>query len=210
MSKRERMLFLLTIALSSVVLLPATIFVLIALWPQRVLVSWLLLGLVALVVLARIAIWLVRAVTAAKVRLAEEALRPGRLYAHERLVKHEEGNSYEGGTPLEASAITGADTLSLRREARSSLLYWVNTPEHRAILAVVIDTRREATAAIRGQPSAFMRLMVALYCVLWLLSQKEQCLTCVAWRYMKGVQEWARTLSSSFSGRCEPTPRRLG
>jgi hypothetical protein len=102
MSKHERMLLLLAMVLGSVVLLPATIFVLIALWPQRVLVSWLLLGLVALVVVARIAVWLVRAVTTAKVRLAEEALRPGRLYAHERLVEQEEGNSYEGGVPLEA------------------------------------------------------------------------------------------------------------
>ncbi len=102
MSKHERILLLLAIALGSVVLLPATIFVLIALWPQRVLVSWLLLGLVASVVLARIAVWIVRAVTTAKVRLAEESLRPGRLYAHERLVKHKEGNSYEGVVPLEA------------------------------------------------------------------------------------------------------------
>ncbi len=102
MSKHERILLLLTIALGSVVLLPATIFVLIALWPQRVLVSWLLLGLVASVVVTRITVWLVRAVTTAKVRLAEEALRPGRLYAHERLARQEEGNRYEGGVPLEA------------------------------------------------------------------------------------------------------------
>lgn len=102
MSKHERILLLLAIALGSVVLVPATIFVLIALWPQRVFVSWLFLGLVALVVLAHIAVWLVRAVTIAKVRLAEEALRPGRLYAHERLIEHEEGNSYEGVAPLEA------------------------------------------------------------------------------------------------------------
>jgi hypothetical protein len=101
MSQHERILLLLAIALGSVILLPTTIFVLIALWSQRVLVSWLLLGLVALVILARIAIWLVRAVTAAKVQLGEEALRPGRLYAHERLVKHEEKNSYEEVATLE-------------------------------------------------------------------------------------------------------------
>lgn len=102
MSKHERILLLLAIALGSGVLVPATIFALIALWPQRVFVSWLLLGLVALVVLARIAIWLVRAVTTAKVRLAEAALRPGRLYAHERLVERGEENSFEGAAPLEA------------------------------------------------------------------------------------------------------------
>jgi hypothetical protein len=102
MSKHERILLLLSIALGSVVLLPATIFVLIALWPQRLLVSWLLLGLVALAVLARIAVWLVHAMTTAKVRLDEEALRPGRLYAHERLVEHEEGSRYERSVPLEA------------------------------------------------------------------------------------------------------------
>lgn len=102
MSKSERILLLLAIALGCVVLLPAAIFVLIALWPQRVLVSWLLLGLVALATLARITVWLVRAVTTAKVRLDEESLRPGRLYAHERLVEHEDGDNYRGIAPQEA------------------------------------------------------------------------------------------------------------
>ncbi|HEU5382787.1 MAG TPA: hypothetical protein VFV38_45855 [Ktedonobacteraceae bacterium] len=102
MSKHERILLLLAIALGSVVLLPTTVFVLIALWPQKMLVSWLLLGLVVLAGLARIAVWLVRVVTIAKVRLAKEALRPGRLYAHERLVEREEEDSYEGAAPLEA------------------------------------------------------------------------------------------------------------
>jgi hypothetical protein len=92
MSKRERILVLLAIVLGSMVLLPATVFVLIALWPQRILVSWLLFSLVGLMTLARIAVWLIHAVTMAKVRLNEEALRPGRLYAHERLVEHEQGN----------------------------------------------------------------------------------------------------------------------
>jgi hypothetical protein len=93
MSQRERILVLLAMVLGSVVLLPTTVFVLIALWPQRILVSWLLFSLVGLVTLARIAVWLIHTVTMAKVRLNEEALRPGRLYTHERLVEHEQENS---------------------------------------------------------------------------------------------------------------------
>jgi hypothetical protein len=92
MSKRERILVLLAMVPGSMVLLPATVFVLIALWPQRILVSWLLFSLVGLVTLARIAVWLIHEVTMAKVRLNEEALRPGRLYAHERLVEQENGD----------------------------------------------------------------------------------------------------------------------
>ena len=37
---------------------------------------------------------------------------------------------------------------------------------------MAVGASSEATAAIRGQPGAFMRLMVALYRVLWLLSKK--------------------------------------
>jgi hypothetical protein len=47
------------------------------------------LGLVALIIIVKLALWTVKAGTIAKVRLSEEALRPGRLYAHERLVRHE-------------------------------------------------------------------------------------------------------------------------
>jgi len=99
--KSER-LFVCLAVFSCVVLLPAIVFVLIALWPQRVLVSWLLLGLVALVVVARIAIGLIHVVTTAKVRLDEEALRPGRLHAHERLIDGQEGKDYGGIAMQEA------------------------------------------------------------------------------------------------------------
>ena len=129
MSKRERILVLLAMVLGSIVLLPATVFVLIALWPQRILVSWLLFSLVGLVTLARIAVWLIHAVTMAKVRLNEEALRPGCLYAHERLVEHEQGND----DVKNRFARVMADALFLAGEACSPLLYQRTSPsEHGA------------------------------------------------------------------------------
>ena len=60
-----------------------------SLWPDPVLVSWLLLGLGALIVLVRLALWVIKTGTIAKVRLSEEELQPGRLYAYERLVENE-------------------------------------------------------------------------------------------------------------------------
>jgi len=85
----ERSFFLAALIVGGICLLPVVVFVLVSLWPQRVLVSWLLLGLVALVILVKLAVWVIKAGTIAKVRLSEEALRPGRLYAHERLVEDE-------------------------------------------------------------------------------------------------------------------------
>lgn len=85
----ERNLFLGAIIVGSICLLPIVVFVLTSLWPQRVLVSWLLFGLAALVILVKLALWVFKARTTAKLREAEEALRPGRLYAHERLVEHQ-------------------------------------------------------------------------------------------------------------------------
>jgi len=71
----------------AVCLLPVVGFVLYALWPQRVLVAWLALGLLALVVLVWLVLRIIRVGAMAKVQLAEERLRPSRLYAHERLVQ---------------------------------------------------------------------------------------------------------------------------
>ncbi|HEX6556094.1 MAG TPA: hypothetical protein VF026_25265 [Ktedonobacteraceae bacterium] len=85
----ERSFFFAAVIVGGICLLPVDVFVLVSLWPQRVLVSWLLLGLVALVLLVRLALWVIKAGTIAKVRLSEEALRPGRLYAHERLIEDE-------------------------------------------------------------------------------------------------------------------------
>jgi hypothetical protein len=85
----ERRFFFAAVIVGCILLLPVVGFVLTSLWPQRVLVSWLLLGLVALVILVKLALWMIKAGTIAKVRLSEEALRPGRLYAHERLVEKE-------------------------------------------------------------------------------------------------------------------------
>ena len=76
-----------------VCLLPVVGFVLYALWPARVLVSWLVLGVVALVVGVWLVLRIIRTTTAASVAVQEEALRPGRLYANERLVPHEVGYS---------------------------------------------------------------------------------------------------------------------
>ena len=66
--------------------IPVVGFVLYALWPVRVLVAWLVLGAIGLVIAVWLILWVVRATTAASVAVREEALRPGRLYANERLV----------------------------------------------------------------------------------------------------------------------------
>jgi hypothetical protein len=85
----ERSVFYAAVIVGCVVLLPIVFFVMASLWPDRVLVSWLLFGLCALIVLVRLALWVIKTGTIAKVRLDEEKLRPGRLYAHERLIEDE-------------------------------------------------------------------------------------------------------------------------
>ncbi len=89
MKRYERSVFYAAVILGCVVLLPIVFFMMISLWPDRVLVSWLLLGLGALFACVKLALWVIRTGTIAKVRLDEEKLRTGRLYAHERLIKHE-------------------------------------------------------------------------------------------------------------------------
>ena len=71
--------------------LPVIGFVLYALWPARVLVSWLVLVAVALVIVVWLVLRIIRTTTAASVAVQEEALRPERLYANERLVQQETG-----------------------------------------------------------------------------------------------------------------------
>ena len=93
----ERSFFFAAVIAGCILLLPIVGFVLTSLWPQRVLVSWLLLGLVVLVILVRLALWVIKTGTIAKVRLSEEALRSGRLYAHERLIE-EEGRYHDEWT----------------------------------------------------------------------------------------------------------------
>jgi hypothetical protein len=72
---------------------------LISLWPDRVLVSWLLFGLVfglaTLFVCVSLALRVIRTGTIARIRWKEEDLRPGRLYDNERLVEHEGSNRDE-------------------------------------------------------------------------------------------------------------------
>src|SRR2546421_2891442 len=87
--RNERNLYAGAVIMGCICLLPIVGFVLVSLWPQRVLVSWILLGLVVLVILVKLALWVLKARTNAKVRLSEEKLRSGRLYANERLVEHE-------------------------------------------------------------------------------------------------------------------------
>ncbi len=74
-----------------VCLLPVIGFVLYALWPARVLVSWLMLAAVALVIVVWLVLRVIRTTTVASVAAQEEALRPGRLYANERLVQQDMG-----------------------------------------------------------------------------------------------------------------------
>jgi len=68
---------------------PVIGFVLYALWPARVLVSWLMLGVVGLVIVVWLVLRIIRTTTVASVAAQEGALRPGRLYANERLVSEE-------------------------------------------------------------------------------------------------------------------------
>ena len=89
MKRYERSFLYAAVILGCVVLLPIVFFMMISLWPDRVLVSWLLFGLVTLFVFVSLALRVIRTGTIAKVRLKEEDLRTGRLYAHERLIEHE-------------------------------------------------------------------------------------------------------------------------
>ena len=93
MKRYERSFIYAVVILGCVVLLPVVIFMMISLWPDRVLVSWLLFGfafgLATLFVCVSLALRVIRTRTIATVRLKEEDLRTGRLYAHERLIEHE-------------------------------------------------------------------------------------------------------------------------
>ena len=86
MLSERKTLFISLIVAAAVCLLPIIGFVLYALWPQRVLVSWLMLGTTALVIVVWLVLRIIRTSTAASVAAQEESLRPGRLYANERLV----------------------------------------------------------------------------------------------------------------------------
>ncbi len=93
MKRYERSIIYALVLLGCVVLLPIVFYMMISLWPDRVLVSWLVFGLGAflgtLFVIVRLALPIIRTGTIARVRLKEEDLRTGRLYAHERLIEHE-------------------------------------------------------------------------------------------------------------------------
>jgi hypothetical protein len=52
----------------------------------------------------KLALWVLKARTNAKVRLAEEELRSGRLYAHERLVEHD--GRYNDEWPAQQQRVT--------------------------------------------------------------------------------------------------------
>ncbi len=91
----ERSFFFAAVIAGCILLLPIVGFVLTSLWPQRVLVSWLVFSLVVLVILVKLTLCVIKAGTVAKIRLSEEALRPGRLYANERLVEEEGGYNGE-------------------------------------------------------------------------------------------------------------------
>ncbi len=99
MKRNENSIIFAMVILGCIVLLPIVIFMLIALWPVKELVSLLVLGLVAflgtLIVIVKLALPLIRTGTISKVRLEEEKLRKDRLYAHERLIGHEGSYSDE-------------------------------------------------------------------------------------------------------------------
>lgn len=89
MRRNEGSVFYGAVIAVCVVLLSIVFFMMISLWSDRALVSWLLLGFGALFVLVRLALWVIKTGTIAKVRLDEEKLRTRRLYAHERLIEDE-------------------------------------------------------------------------------------------------------------------------
>ena len=104
MRRNERSVFYAAVIAVCVVLLPIVCFMMISLWHEGELVSWLLLGFGALIVLVRLALWVIRTGTIAKVRLEEEKLRTGRLYTHERLIESE-GSYHEGWGGLKQRAV---------------------------------------------------------------------------------------------------------
>ena len=104
MRRNERSVFYAAVIAVCVVLLPIVFFMIISLWSEGELVSWLLLGFGALIVLVRVALWVIKTGTIAKVRLDEERLRPGRLYSNERQIESE-GSYHEGWGGLKQRAV---------------------------------------------------------------------------------------------------------
>jgi hypothetical protein len=104
MRRNERSVFYAAVIAVCVVLLPIVFFMMISLWPDRMSVSWLLLCFGALIVLVLLALRVMKTGTIARVRLEEERLRPGRLYANERLVESE-GSYHEGWGGLKQRAV---------------------------------------------------------------------------------------------------------
>ena len=100
----ERSVFYASIILGCIVLLPIVFFMIVSLWPDRVLVSWLLLCFGASIVLVLLALRVMKTGTIARVRLEEEKLRSGRLYAHERLIESE-GSYHDDWGALKQRAV---------------------------------------------------------------------------------------------------------
>ena len=100
----ERSVFYAWVILGCVVLLPIVFFMMVSLWPDRVLVSWLLLCFGASIVLVLLALRVMKTGTIARVRLEEEKLRSGRLYAHERLIESE-GSYHDDWGALKQRAV---------------------------------------------------------------------------------------------------------
>jgi hypothetical protein len=68
-------LWLAAVIIGTICFLPLLVFVLWALWPWRVLVSWLVLGLIGAAILVRLLVQVLHTVVAVKLQLAEAAQR---------------------------------------------------------------------------------------------------------------------------------------
>lgn len=93
LSERKTLLIAAIIG-ASICLLPIIGFVLVALWPYKELVSWLILGSVGLVVLVWLTLRVIKTTTATTVAMHEQTLRPNRLHSHERLIS-DDSNFYD-------------------------------------------------------------------------------------------------------------------
>ncbi len=82
----QRTVWIAAMIVGTICFFPLVVFVLLALWPWRVLVSWLALGLIGAVVLVRLLLQVVHMVVAVKLQLEEAALRRNYFQMQEHTV----------------------------------------------------------------------------------------------------------------------------
>jgi MFS family permease len=85
----QRTLWIAAMIVGAACLLPLLGFVLYALWPWRVLVSWFAFGMIGATMMVRLGLETIRVVVALKLQVAEAALRHRYLQAQERSQRNE-------------------------------------------------------------------------------------------------------------------------